>query len=237
MDANAAFVHAMRKEFPNLTILDVTTTFHGENMSRWGDVYQTRDNVVLMVFRTPENKQDVLQYLRTHTGVRDQTAFADLRWVCMHRSVLLPSGPMPNSGADLRLVSNLLRQEGIEGECPICFEQYTPIQQQHQLVSPDRKLNGLQTPRPAVRLSSNPHCLHVLCGPCATELLQKRLHRLQYPPPKRLDHIKVECPQCRQEHKLKNNAMPGSSIPKFLFPPAYPVPHQPNSHLQLNTCN
>ena len=175
MDANAAFVHAMRKEFPNLTILDVTTTFHGENMSRWGDVYQTRDNVVLMVFRTPENKQDVLQYLRTHTGVRDQTAFADLRWVCMHRSVLLPSGPMPNSGADLRLVSNLLRQEGIEGECPICFEQYTPIQQQHQLVSPDRKLNGLQTPRPAVRLSSNPHCLHVLCGPCATELLRSQL--------------------------------------------------------------
>ena len=86
MDANAAFVQAMRKEFPNLTILDVTTTFHGENMSRWGDVYKTRDNVVLMVFRTPEHQRDVLQYVRTHTGVRDQTAFADLRWMCMHRS-------------------------------------------------------------------------------------------------------------------------------------------------------
>ena len=229
MDANEAFVQAMRKEFPNLTILDVTTTFHGENMSRWGDVYKTRDNVVLMVFRTPEHQRDVLQYVRTHAGVRDQTAFADLRWMCMHRSVLLPSGPMPNSGADLRLVSNLLRHEGIDGECPICLEQHTPIQHDHNP-------NGHQTPRPAVWLSSNPLCFHALCAACAKELVQTRLDRLQHHAPKRLDHIKVECPQCRLQHELKNNAMPDSSIPNFhaLFPPAYPVVHQPNFHLQLN---
>ena len=227
MDANTAFVQAMRTEFPELTIMDVTASFHGESMTRWGNECRTRDKVVLMVFRTPQNEKDVLQHLRTHIGAGDQTSFTDWRWVCMHGSVLLPCGPMPTSGADLRLVSSSLKGEGIKDECPICLEQYTPYG-----AASGPNPNQHQTQRPAVRLSSDPQCLHVFCGPCAQKMLKEKFKSLKQPVARRLDHIMVTCPLCRQQHKLNNTAGTGSP-PEFLLQPASPIQHMPNSKMML----